>query len=88
MWLKRTKVCNGFLQSRLHHEKLKGLETELCQECRIVLNGEERWVSNVVMRGEIEDSEYAMSFLRDITESKAETARRMQMASDNASMDL
>ena len=69
-------------------EKLKGLETELCQDCRIVLNGEERWVSNVVMRGEIEDSEYAMIFLRDITESKAETARRMQMASDNASMDL
>ena len=69
-------------------EKLKGLETELRQECRIVLNGEERWVSNVVMRGEIGDSDYAMSFLRDITESKAETARRMQMASDNASMDL
>ena len=69
-------------------EKLKGLETELRQECRIVLNGEERWVSNVVMRGEIEDFEYAMIFLRDITESKAETARRMQMASDNASMDL
>ena len=69
-------------------EKLKGLETELCQECRIVLNGEERWVRNVVMRGEIGDSEYAMIFLRDITESKAETARRMQMASDNASMEL
>ena len=69
-------------------EKLKGLETELRQECRIVLNGEERWVSNVVMRGEIGDSDYAMIFLRDITESKAETARRMQMASDNASMDL
>ena len=69
-------------------EKLKVLETELRQECRIVLDGEERWVSNVVMRGEIEDSEYAMIFLRDITESKAETARRMQMASDNASMDL
>lgn len=43
-------------------KKLKGLETELCQECRIVLDGEERWVSNVVMRGEIEDSEYAMIF--------------------------
>ena len=69
-------------------EKLKGLETELRQECRIVLNGEERWVSNVVMRGEIGDSDYAMIFLRDITESKAETARRMQMASDNASMEL
>ena len=50
-------------------EKLKGLETELCQDCRIVLNGEERWVSNVVMRGEIGDSDYAMIFLRDITES-------------------
>lgn len=69
-------------------EKLKGLDTELCQECRIVLNGEERWVRNVVMRGEVEDSEYAMIFLRDITESKAETARRAQMASDNASMEL
>ena len=69
-------------------EKLKGLETELCQECRIILNGEERWVRNVVMRGEIEDSEYAMIFLRDITESKAETMRRMKMASDNASMEL
>ena len=69
-------------------KKLKGLETELRQECRIVLNGEERWVSNVVMRGEIGDSDYALIFLRDITESKAETARRMQMASDNASMEL
>ena len=69
-------------------EKLKGLETELRQECRIVLNGEERWVSNVVMRGEIGDSDYAMIFLRDITESKEETAQRMQMASDNASMEL
>ena len=52
------------------------------------MNGEERWVRNVVMRGEIEDSEYAMIFLRDITASKAETMRRMQMASDNASMEL
>ena len=69
-------------------EKLKGLETELRQDCYIILNGEKRWVSNVVMRGEIGDSDYAMIFLRDVTESKAETARRMQMASDNASMEL
>ena len=82
------KSVTDFYNRAYITKKLKGLETELCQECRIVLNGEERWVSNVVMRGEIEDSEYAMSFLRDITESKAETARRMQMASDNASMDL
>lgn len=82
------KTVTNFYNRAYITEKLKGLETELRQECRIVLNGEERWVSNVVMRGEIEDSEYAMIFLRDITESKAETARRMQMASDNASMDL
>ena len=82
------KPVTNFYNRAYITEKLKGLETELRQDCRIVLNGEERWVSNVVMRGEIEDSEYAMIFLRDITESKAETARRMQMASDNASMDL
>ncbi|WP_242982793.1 hybrid sensor histidine kinase/response regulator [Faecalibacterium prausnitzii] len=82
------KPVTDFCNRAYITEKLKGLETELRQECRIVLDGEERWVSNVVMRGEIEDSEYAMIFLRDITESKAETARRMQMASDNASMDL
>ena len=82
------KPVTNFYNRAYIAEKLKGLETELRQDCRIVLNGEERWVSNVVMRGEIEDSEYAMIFLRDITESKTEMARRMQMASDNASMDL
>ena len=68
--------------------KLKGLETELSQECRIILDGEERWVRNVIMRGEIEDSEYAMIFLRDITESRADSERRQQLVSDNASMEL
>ena len=56
-------------------------------ECRITLNGEDRWVRNVVIRGEIEDSEYAMIFLRDITEAKVESARHLQMAADNASME-
>ena len=46
---------------------------KLSLECRITLNGEERWVRNVVIRGEIEDSEYAMIFLRDITEAKVES---------------
>ena len=82
------KAVTDFYNRAYIAEKLKGLDTELCQECRIMLNGEERWVRNVVMRGEMGDSEYAMIFLRDITESKAETARRMQMASDNASMEL
>ena len=68
-------------------ERLKGLETELSLECRITLNGEERWVRNVIIRGEIEDSEYAMIFLCDITEAKVESARHLQMAADNASME-
>lgn len=69
-------------------KKLKGLKTELSLECRIILDGEVRWVRNVIMRGEIDDSEYAMIFLRDITEAKEELARQQRVASDNASMGL
>lgn len=56
-------------------------------ECRIILNGKERWVRNVIMRGEIEDSEYAMIFLRDITEAKEENIKLQKMASDNANKE-
>lgn len=69
-------------------KKLKGLKTELSLECRIILDGEVRWIRNVIMRGEIDDSEYAMIFLRDITEAKEELARQQRVASDNASMDV
>ncbi len=81
------KAVSAFYNRTYIAEKLKGLETELSLECRIVLDGEERWVRNVVIRGEIEDSEYAMIFLRDITEAKTERARHLQMAADNASME-
>lgn len=69
-------------------KKLKGLKTELSLECRIILDGEVRWIRNVIMRGEIDDSEYAMIFLRDITEAKEELARQQRVASDNALMGL
>ena len=69
-------------------KKLKGLKTELSLECRIILDGEVRWIRNVIMRGEIDDSEYAMIFLRDITEAKEELARQQRVASDNASKGL
>ena len=82
------KAVSSFYDRGYIAERLKGLETELALECRITLNGEERWVRNVVIRGEIEDSEYAMIFLRDITEAKVESARHLQMAVDNASMDF
>ena len=81
------KAVSSFYDRGYIAERLKGLETELALECRITLNGEERWVRNVVIRGEIEDSEYAMIFLRDITEAKVESTRHLQMAADNASME-
>ena len=81
------KAVSAFYDRGYIVEKLKGLETELALECRITLNGEERWVRNVIIRGEIEDSEYAMIFLRDITEAKVESARHLQIAADNASME-
>ena len=45
----------------------------------------ERWVRNVVIRGEIEASEYAMIFLRDIT--KEENIKQRKMTSENAHME-
>mgnify|MGYP000568056941 CR=1 FL=1 len=60
------KSVTDFYNRAYITEKLKGLETELRQECRIVLDGEERWVSNVVMRGEIEDSELKDEMIRVI----------------------
>ena len=81
------KAVSAFYDRDYIAERLKGLETEVSLKCRITLNGEERWVRNVIIRGEIEDSEYAMIFLRDITEAKVESARHLQMAADNASME-
>ena len=81
------KTVTDFYNRSYIAEKLKGLETELSLECRIILNGKERWVRNVIMRGEIEDSEYAMIFLRDITEAKEENIKLQKMASDNANKE-
>ena len=68
-------IKNVHFNVDIYTERLNGLETELDLECRITLNGEERWVRNVVIRGEIEDSEYAMIFLRDITETRSKGCR-------------
>ena len=68
-------------------EKLHDLENEISHECRIMLDGEEHWVRNVVMRGEEEDSQYAMIFIRDITEAKKEAERRNQMLERNDAME-
>ena len=41
------KSVSAFYNRDYIAERLKGLETELALECRITLNGEERWVRNV-----------------------------------------
>lgn len=68
-------------------QKLHNLETELSMECRVVIDGQERWLRNVVMRGEEVDSQYAMVFLRDITEAKEEARRRSDMLQRNDAME-
>ena len=39
------KAVSSFYDRGYIAERLKGLETELALECRITLNGEERWVT-------------------------------------------
>ena len=82
---KDKKAVSSFYDRGYIAERLKGLETELALECRITLNGEERWVRNVVIRGEIEDSEYAMIFLRDITEAWSELSGLCRCGPDSGS---
>ena len=56
------KAVSAFYDRGYIVEKLKGLETELSLECRITLDGEERWVRNVVIHGEIADCRICYDF--------------------------
>lgn len=60
---------------------------ELSLECQVVINGKKRWIRNVVMRGELAGTQYAMTFLRDITKDKKETKKRRQMMDDRIAME-
>lgn len=68
-------------------EKLAEIDSELSQECQVVIEGEKRWIRNVIMRGELEGTQYAMIFLRDITGAKKEEAKSRQMMENNAAME-
>jgi PAS domain S-box-containing protein len=67
-------------------KRLGKIDGELSLECCIILNGEKRWVRNVVFRGEIERSQYAIIFLRDITDAKREAELQKQVSADNEAM--
>ena len=68
-------------------QKLCNLDSELSLECQITMEGERRWIRNVIMRGELEGTQYAIIFLRDITEAKMEEVKSHQMMESNAAME-
>lgn len=69
-------------------EKLKEGKSEISLECRIHLDGEERWVRNVVMHGEVGvTSHYAIIFVRDITEAKREAEDIKALHKKNKAQD-
>lgn len=67
-------------------KRLKKINGELNLECQIILNGEIHWIRNVILRGEKEQSRYAIIFIRDITEAKKEAEIHKQMIVENEAM--
>ena len=80
------KAVKKFYDREYITKKLKEIHGEISLECSIILDGEKRWVRNVVFRGEEEESDFALVFLRDITDAKSEAEVRKQMAADNEEM--
>lgn len=59
---------------------------ELNLECQIILDDEIRWVRNVILPGDREESHYAIIFIRDITDSKREAEIQRKMSEENEAM--
>ena len=61
---------------------------EINEECRIQVNGDVRWVRNVIIRDTARDEfRYALSFVRDITDAKREQANLQELSNQNRIMD-
>ncbi len=75
-----------FYDRKNMEEKLSSVDSEQSLECQILLNGQQRWIRNVIMRGELEGTQYAIIFLRDITEAREEEEKRQKMLDDNSAM--
>ena len=68
---------------------LRDGSTENNLECRIFLQGKERWVRNMVMPGETDASaRYALVILRDITEARKGELRARELVQQNRAMNL
>ena len=71
-------------------KELREITGELSQECKVIFNGKQRIVSNVVMAGDTDengDPKHAMIFLRDVTDSKNAEKERRKMLRQNIAMD-
>ena len=69
-------------------EKFKEGRPEVSLECQIKIDGRERLVRNVVMPGEEDiNSQYAIIFVRDITEAKKEAEAIKELTQKNTMMD-
>ena len=80
------KKVRQFYNREYVEKRLREIEGELNLECCIILNGEKRWVRNVILRGEAENSQYALIYLRDITDAKREAEIQKRMSADNEAM--
>ena len=71
-------------------KELREITGELSQECKVIINGKQRIVSNVVMAGDTDENgnpKHAMIFLRDVTDSKNAEKERRKMLRQNIAMD-
>ena len=67
-------------------KRLGQIDGELSLECCIILDGEKRWVRNVILRGEAGRPQHAIIFIRDITDAKREAEIQKQISADNKAM--
>lgn len=75
-----------FYDRKYMTDRLAKITGELSVECCIILNGEKRWIRNVVIRADQKNTGQALIFLRDITDAKKEAAIQKQISADNEAM--
>lgn len=75
-----------FFSQKYLVNRLKEIDGELNLDYCIMLNGKKHWVRNIVVRCELEDAQYALIFLRDITAAKKEAEIQKQMSAENEAM--
>ena len=82
------KMMKHFYDRSYIARKLEEGRGEINLECRILLNGDVRWVRNVIIRDTALDTfRYALIFVRDITDAKREEANLQQLTDQNRIMD-